>query len=400
MPHPFFTYTAEVLAWRLGKPTAPVTATAPDPTETAARADRVGRHVAGRHGVVLAGLGTGHLAAALAESLPREIALTVVCLDPEAARRLAGEGQLGWLTPDGSRQLLADTSAMALFFLLARAGCTPDTTLVTVNPEPAGPEEHRELALWRRLFTGSRPLSAPEPGPAPDRPVLALLARPDEPGLPDFFRALTGLPRAAVIAWDAKDVPDAAREADRLDIPVRHLARPLGNDFAAQRNAVLAACPDGWILGLDPDERPGPGFREALARIMATPGIGGALFPRATLYPDPGRLKIGYGLWPDPQLRLFRKGPPARLRYVRPVHERLEGLAGRAALALDATLLHYNRLLADTAFVSAKLAEFDVAAGTPTHHLSADYPNLSLDFIRNTPDLPPGGRVLLPPPLW
>lgn len=399
--HPFFRYTAEVLAWRLGRPEAPLLVPAPEAATTARRTARVCRHAVGRRGVMLVGLGSGHLAAALAEALPRDVALTVIGADPEAARDLIQHGQLAWLRPDGSRQLLADTSAMALYLLAARAGWTPDTALVTVNPETASPAEVPRLRLWRRLFTATRPAPMPPADrPAPPRPTLAVLARPDEPDLAGFFQALAGLVGRAVVLWDGDAVPAVAREAERLGVPVTHLARPLAADFAAQRNALLAACPDGWILGLDPDERPGPGFWEAVARVQALPGAGGAWFPRLTLHPRPGRIMVGHGLWPDPQLRLFLARGPHRPSYVRPVHERLEGLTGQVALALDAGLLHLNRRLADDATVRAKLAGFDAAARAPIHRLNPDYPSLPESFFLPPADLPPGGRVLLPPPLW
>jgi hypothetical protein len=400
-PHPFFQYTSEVLAWRLGSPGRPRPAPPSDPADTAKRAGRVCRHAAGRQGVILAGLGAGDLAAALARDLPAEVALTVLCLDPDTARSLIGAGRLAWATPQGSRQLLVDTSALALFALLAMAGWTPDTALATVNPEPTRPEEQRRLAQWRRFFAGTRPAPEPSAGTeAPPQPTLAVLARPDEPDLPGFFAAVSGLAGRAAVLWDAADVPGAAREAERLGVPVTHLARRLADDFAAQRNALLAACPEGWVLTLDPDERPGPGFSEALGRVMGMPGIGGAYFPRTTLHPRPDRALVGYGLWPDLQLRLFRTGPPGQPRYVRPVHERLEGLTGRAVLALDAPILHLNRRLADEAAVTAKLAGFDAAAGAPLHRLNPDYPSLPLEYLQPPLGLPPGGRVLLPPPLW
>ena len=349
--------------------------------------------------MAVVGLGAGRLAAALAEALPEEVALTVLAADPEAVRRLLAAGELAWLQAEGSRQLLVDTSAMALFCLVAGAGISPATTLVTVTPEVGGSDEHRELAQWRRLFLGSRPAPGPASETALPRPTLAVLARPDEPDLPGFFAAAAGLADRAVVLWDAGEVPAAAREAEALGVPVTHLARRLADDFAAQRNALLAACAGPWILSLDPDERPGPGFGPALRRLMAMPGVGGAFFPRLTLYPDAGRAKVGYGLWPDVQLRLFRT-TAAGPRYVRPVHERLEGLAGRAALALDAPLHHYNRLLADRAAVLAKLAGFDAAAGRPTHRLNLDYPSLPLEFFAPPAGLPPEGRVLLLPPMW
>jgi hypothetical protein len=400
-PHPFYRYSTEVCAWRLGQPAVPVRLPPPDPAATAGRTARVLRAAADRRDVILVGGGTGDLAAALAGGLPETTALTVLCAEPERARQLATAGKLAFVRPDGNRQLLVDTSGLALFLGLIHGDIGPDSTLVTANPEGAGPDETRGLGVWRRLWRGTRPAEAPSPGTeTPSRPTLAVLARPDEPDLDGFFRSAAGLTERAVVLWDAATVPQAARTAEALGVPVRHLARRLDGDFAAQRNVLLAACPWGWILTLDPDERPGPGFGAALDRLLTLPGLGGAFFPRLTLHPDGARVLVGYGLWPDLQLRLFRHEPSGRVRYVRPVHERLEGLSGRAALALDAALVHGNRLLADDRAVARKLAAYSALPGAPHHLLSADYPGLPLEFFRPPPGGAPGGRVLLPPPMW
>lgn len=438
--HPFFTYTTEILAWRLGRtPDATsvgelaVPAKA-DPGRARAKAARIVRAARDARDIVLLGLGRGETAAALAEVLPPDKFLTVLSADPAAAAGLRAADRLGWFAVDGRARLVADSSRQALLCLPLLAGWDARDALVVVNPEPCPPVEREALAWVRRMLAGCAPLPAPGssakapsgsqadaptddgPGPAPGSLLdagpdvsaaapaptvtLAVLVRPGEPGLAAFFAACAGLADAAVLCWDAADIPEAAALAAALDMPVRHLARPLRNDFAAQRNALLAACPPGWVLTLDPDERPGPGFRQAIARLTRTPGLGAAYFPRLTLYPDAGHVKIGHGLWPDLQLRLFRKAGPDHPRYVRPVHERLDGLCGRAALALDAPLVHHNRLLADDGTVTAKLAAYDAAGGAPRHHLSPDYPTLPLAFFTALIGKPVPGRVLLLPELW
>ncbi len=400
-PHPFFRYSAEVLAWRLGSGQAAPPPPAAAPEATAARTARVLRALGGRRRVALLGLGSGDLAAALAAALPENTALDVVCLSPDTARESLAAGRLPWLTPDGPAQLVADASVQAVCHLLWAKGLALENTLVTVNPEPAEAGEARNLARVRRLLTAGRLL--PDPGPTPagqPLPTLTLIARADEPALEAFFEAARGLASQAVIVWDACEVPPAAAAAARLGIPVRHLARPLAGDFAAQRNAGLDACPPGWVLSLDPDERPGPGFAAAVARIMACPEAGAAYFPRLTLYPDPCRAKVGHGLWPDWQLRLFRTDAAPGPRYVRPLHERLENHPGTAVLALDAPILHHNRLLADAAGVAGKLEAFSRVAGAARHRLSADYPTLPLDFFASlVPGDGPGRCLLLPPGL-
>lgn len=405
--HPYFTYTGEILAWRLGdERDADVSPSpAPDAARVQVWAERILRAARDTREIVLFGLGSGAVAAALARCLPADKLLTVLSPDPAAARRLAASGGLDWLVPDGQARLLTDTSRQALFCLPALVGIDPARAVVVANPEPCPPRTREALAWVRRMLTASAalpeaPADAALPDPAPPDVTLAVLVRPQEPGLEEFFAACAGLARSAVLCWDAAAVPKQACLARALDMPVRHLARPLANDFAAQRNALLAACPPGWILTLDPDERPSPHMAHTIARVTRAPDIGGVFFPRLTLYPDPGHAKVGHGLWPDLQLRLFHTLPPATPRYVRPVHERLEGLAGRAALALDAPLLHYNRLLADDGAIKAKLASYDAAAGRPRHRFSRDYPSLPLEFFDALSGNRRDGRVLLLPPLW
>jgi len=405
--HPFFTYTGEILAWRLGdERNADVSPSpAPDAARVRAWAGRILRAARDAREIVLLGLGSGAVAGALARSLPDDKVLTVLSPDPAAARRLAATGALDWRVPDGPTRLLADTSRQALFCLPVLAGFDPDRAVVVANPEPCPPHTREALAWVRRMLTASVPLpEAPAgagiPVAAPPDVTLAVLVQPREPGLEEFFAACAGLARSAVLCWDAAAVPRQAALARALDMPVRHLTRPLAGDFAAQRNALVAACPPGWVLTLDPDERPAPDMARTIARVTRAPDIGGVFFPRLTLYPDKDHAKVGHGLWPDLQLRLFHTPPPASPRYVRPVHERLEGLVGRAALALDAPLLHYNRLLADEGAVKAKLAAYDAAAGQPRHRLSRDYPSLPLTFFTALSGDRREGRVLLLPPLW
>ena len=96
-------------------------------------------------------------------------------------------------------------------------------------------------------------------------------------------------------------------------------------------------------------------------------------------------------------MRLFRTDARPGPRYVRPLHERLEGHPGAAVLALDAPILHHNRLLADAAEVAGKLEAFSQVAGAARHHLSADYPTLPLEFFAAlTPTGGQGRHILLP----
>ncbi len=99
------------------------------------------------------------------------------------------------------------------------------------------------------------------------------------------------------------------------------------------------------------------------------------LFPPHDIYPDDSHCKVGYGLWPDLQLRLFRNRES--VRFERPIHEKLTGIEGRVALTLDAPILHYSRLRKTPEELTAKLKRFDEASGdTVQHVLNDDYPHL------------------------
>lgn len=117
-PHPFFRYSAEVLAWRLGSGQTPPPPPAALPEATASRAARVLRALGGRRRIALLGLGSGDLAAALAAALPENTTLDVVCLRPEAARESLAAGRLPWLAPNSPAQLVVDASVQAVCHLL------------------------------------------------------------------------------------------------------------------------------------------------------------------------------------------------------------------------------------------------------------------------------------------
>jgi len=77
--------------------------------------------------------------------------------------------------------------------------------------------------------------------------------------------------------------------------------------FAAQKNSALAKAAGDWILSLDADEEVEPALaqeiREALA---ANPSVAGFWIPRKNFFL--GRWIKHGGYYPDPKLRLFRRG--------------------------------------------------------------------------------------------
>lgn len=138
---------------------------------------------------------------------------------------------------------------------------------------------------------------------------------------------------------------------------------------------MLDECEGEWVLYLDGDEMFSEDTWALFTALMLIKRLEACYFPRMTFYPDESSCKVGYGLWPDLQLRLFRNRDG--IRFERPIHEKLTGIEGRVALSLDAPILHYSRLRKSPEELANKLKRFDEASGDQVKHiLNDDYPNL------------------------
>jgi len=106
--------------------------------------------------------------------------------------------------------------------------------------------------------------------------------------------------------------------------------------FAAQKNAAIAHAASEWILSLDADEEVSPELAGEIQVLLAgKPECNAYRIPRLNHFL--GRPLRHGGYWPDPKLRLFRRGA-ARFED-RPVHEtmRADGLVGQ----LKEHLIHH-----------------------------------------------------------
>lgn len=378
-------YTEEVLGWKLGASEVRALP-AEDPAQARRAAERALRmHAAGgRERMILLGLGDGGLARLLRAALP-ENALLILETDMECARGAAGVSG-----KPGGAPLLTDTSPWALLLLARAAGFIPERCTLCRNPALAG-KNRETLLAWERLFTASTMQTPPQIQPArvPSLSVACML-HPEEPDLEDFFARMPPWLNEVCVLWDGESVPAAMD----CPAPLRAACRPLNAHFGEQRNTVLALCRSEWCLCLDADERLEARSWDALRRLLAVPELGGVLFPRLTFEGDAEHARVGYGLWPDMQLRLFRVTPGVRFEGA--VHERVTGLAGRLGTAADIPLLHYSHVRKSAESLARRLAVFNQAAGEELHRLNAGYPRLPLAFLQKTQDALAGYLLMLP----
>jgi len=77
--------------------------------------------------------------------------------------------------------------------------------------------------------------------------------------------------------------------------------------FAAQKNSALAKATCEWILSLDADEELEPALAGEIRSVLsANPSVAGFWIPRKNFFL--GRWIKHGGYYPDPKLRLFRRG--------------------------------------------------------------------------------------------
>lgn len=339
--------------------------------------------------MILLGFGCGELVSELHESLPDEARLVVCETAPKTARRaLLAHEEL--FAPGSRTALLADTSPWAHITLLHLAGFSPQSACLSLNPEVPKGKHRDELQKLQRTMLNTQLFDAPlNTAALPAPPITAgAILHPDDSNLLEFFAQFPNWIEELVVVWDAEKVPEAEYACA---CPVRHTTAKL-KDFSEQRNRMLGMCRTERMIYLDADERFSP---EQWNRIpaLAASDIAGVYFPRETLYPDAKHAKAGFGLWPDLQLRLFNT---SGIRFERPIHERIEGLSGPLAIALDMPITHLSRLAKNRKRLEEKLARFDDAGEEGfRHRLNHDYPNVERTLFSSA--LPVGTLLRLPP---
>src|ERR1700733_5092933 len=106
----------------------------------------------------------------------------------------------------------------------------------------------------------------------------------------------------------------------------------------AQKNYALELCTQTWVLALDADEEVSPGLANEIRTVLADPkALNGYWIPRKNLFL--GRwIRFG-GFYPDPKLRLFRRGEGYSTGY--DPHDRYElRTTGKTAQLRNAMIHH------------------------------------------------------------
>lgn len=116
-----------------------------------------------------------------------------------------------------------------------------------------------------------------------------------------------------IVVFDSYSDDETVAAAESAGVEV--LQRRFDN-YAAQRNAALAAIATDWVLFVDADERGTATVAEEIRRVITDRPENAWYVPRHNYIF--GRLTLGAGWYPDYQLRLLRHG---KVRYERPVHE-------------------------------------------------------------------------------
>ena len=134
------------------------------------------------------------------------------------------------------------------------------------------------------------------------------------------------------VVWADETIVVDAESQDKTALIARELAdrvfvRPWPG-FAAQKNFAIAQATGEWILSLDADETVSVPLRAEIEAVVRGAGdAAGYTVPRRNVFW--GRWVRHGGLYPDRQLRLFRRGRGAFVE--RPVHESVtvDGPVGR-----------------------------------------------------------------------
>jgi glycosyltransferase involved in cell wall biosynthesis len=139
-----------------------------------------------------------------------------------------------------------------------------------------------------------------------------------------------------IIVVDDKSIDDSAEKA--RDFGAMVLVRDSGGSFHENKNIAIQKAKGEWILSLDADEIVTPELAKSIKSVISHPSPDGYLISRHNYFL--GRWIRGCGWYPDPILRLFKKG---KAWWPLEIHDtpKLEGGNQNAPL-LEGPLIHHS----------------------------------------------------------
>lgn len=174
---------------------------------------------------------------------------------------------------------------------------------------------------------------------------VAIITKNEEANLRRTLQSVRWASETVIVDSGSTDrTPEIARE-----FGAKFMVEPW-RGFGAQKNFAIALCTGEWVLALDADEEVSPDLAQEIQTLLAgTPDRDAYFLPRRNFFL--GRWIRHGGYWPDPKLRLFRRG--AAQFEERAVHETMQfsGPTGRlrghllhhAYPTLDSYIEHMNR---------------------------------------------------------
>lgn len=304
--------------------------------------------------------------------IPDDFTVVICELSPA---RMREDNRFANLTQNSKLKIICDTSLWAHLMILESNNFLTTNSHLILNPSLISGEKdnHRRL---QQLISGVARIQLPEEGNSPSLSLAAIIS-PYEPEIDKFIDNFPDWINEVVLIWDCKDLSEIPEIKSQHNI--KNFARSLNSDFSNQRNFMLKQCTGDWILYLDADERLSNQSWENIKKTISTHDVDAVYLPRITFFPDIDHCRMGYGLWPDFQLRLFKKSD--FLVFENPIHEVIKGYKKPAILTYT-NILHKTHLLKKRESIEKKLAVFNEASGQKIRHdFKQDLPNMPFEML-------------------
>lgn len=144
--------------------------------------------------------------------------------------------------------------------------------------------------------------------------------------------------RSAAWADEVVIADMASTDATRsiaVGLGARVVEVPMAQCVDQVRNQAMLGCTGDWLLVVDADEQVSPGLAARIREIAAAPAADAYWVPRKNYFLDTW---LRYSLWPDPQLRFFRRGAASWSGVVHDapeIHGRCDSIPSDPELALE-----------------------------------------------------------------